>query len=71
MKSINQVKEFIQGNMNKEVIIKVHGLRNKLDIYKGIICESYRNIFILDTSRGKKSFNYSDILIGNIIVKLK
>lgn len=66
MRTIYQAKELVHSKFGKEVIVKVMGLRNKIDRYEGTISECYRNIFILKTSRGKKSFNYCDVLIGNI-----
>lgn len=71
MRTIYQAKEFIRSNYGKEVIIKVLGLRNKTDTITGIISECYKNIFIVTTRLGKKSFTYTDVLVGNIRVSVK
>ncbi len=71
MKTIYQVREFIRGNYGKRAIIKVLGIRNKTDLYEGLISECYKNVFILSTKMGKKSFTYTDVLIGNIKVSVK
>lgn len=71
MKTIYQAREFIQSNFGKEVTIKVMGIRNKTDYMNGIISECYKNVFILNTEKGKKSFTYTDVLVGNIRVKVK
>lgn len=71
MRTIYEAKEFIRSNKGRKVVIKVLGIRNKNEMIEGIIDECYPNIFTVDTMRGKKSFTYSDVLIGNIIVKLK
>lgn len=71
MSTIYEARSFIRANLNKEVFIKVIGLRNKSSYIDGIISECYRNVFIVDTGKGKKSFSYSDVLIGNILVKVK
>lgn len=71
MRTIYEAKEFIRSNVNKKVIIKVIGIRNKNELIEGIITECYPNIFVVDTEIGKRSFSYSDVLIGNILVKLK
>lgn len=71
MRTIYEAKEFIRSNINKKVIIKVIGIRNKNELIDGIITECYPNIFVVDTEIGKRSFSYSDVLIGNILVKLK
>lgn len=71
MKTIYQARELIHKIVGRKVEIKVMGLRNKIDVYEGIISEYYNNIFILNTEMGKKSFTYTDVLIGNIKVILK
>lgn len=71
MRTIYEAKEFIRSNIKRKVIIKVIGIRNKSEIIEGIICECYANIFVVDTEINKRSFSYSDVLIGNILVKLK
>lgn len=71
MRTIYQAREFIQENYGKRAIIKVMGIRNKTEIFEGIICECYKNIFILSTKMGKKSFTYTDVLVGNIRVSVK
>lgn len=71
MKTIYQAKEFIRSNYGKRVIIKVLGIRNKIDMVEGIISECYSNVFIVLTKFGKKSFTYTDVLVGNIRVNVK
>lgn len=71
MRTIYQAKEFIRSNFGKRVIIKVLGIRNKTDIVEGIISECYDNVFIITSKFGKKSFTYTDVLIGNILVTIK
>ena len=71
MKTIYQAKEFIKENYGKRVIVKILGIRNKTDIVEGIISECYEKVFIVLSKFGKKSFTYTDVLIGNIIVKVK
>ncbi len=71
MRTIYQARDFIKSNYRKSVKVKVIGLRNKIEKYEGIISECYNNIFIVDTDLGKKSFTYSDVLIGNIKVNVK
>ena len=71
MKTIYQAKEFIRSNYGKRVIIKVLGIRNKIEMVEGIISECYQNVFIVLTKFGKKSFTYTDVLVGNIRVNAK
>ena len=71
MKTIYQAKEFIRSNYGKRIIIKVLGIRNKIEMVEGIISECYQNVFIVLTKFGKKSFTYTDVLVGNIRVNVK
>ena len=71
MKTIYQAKEFIRSNYGKRVVIKVLGIRYKIEMVEGIISECYQNVFIVLTKFGKKSFTYTDVLVGNIRVNVK
>lgn len=71
MKTIYQAKEFIRSNYGKRVIIKILGIRNKIDIVEGIISECYCHVFVVRTKFGNKSFTYTDVLVGNIKVNVK
>ena len=71
MKSIYQAKEFIRSNYGRRVLIKVLGIRNKVDMIEGIISECYSHVFVVRTKFGNKSFTYTDVLIGNIRVDVK
>ena len=69
--NIDLVRQKIESNLNKKVIVKAIGIRNKNEMFEGIISECYDNVFVLNTKIGKKSFSYSDVLVGNIVVKVK
>ncbi len=71
MKTIYQARELVVSNLGKRAIIKVLGIRNKTEIFEGIISECYKNVFILNTKMGKKSFTYTDVLVGNIKLNIK
>ena len=71
MRTIYDPRYLLQPNLNRNVNVKVHGIRNKNDLINGTITECYPNVFIVNTKCGKRSFSYSDVLIGNIVVKIK
>ena len=71
MKTIYEAKDFVLKNKGKNVLIKVLGIRNKNEYVDGVISECYKNLFMIDTLNGKKSFTYTDYLIGNILIKIK
>ena len=64
---IDKIKLDISSKLNKKVNIKINNIRNKAEILEGVIKELYSRIFVVETIDGiKRSFNYSDILTGNI-----
>ena len=71
MRTIYEARELIRNNFGKVVKIKVHGIRNKNEIIKGIISECYKNIFIVNTNLFKRSFSYKDLLLGIIKIDVK
>jgi uncharacterized protein Veg len=71
MKTIFQARDYVKSIYGKKVRIKVHGIRNKVDIVEGVVSELYNQVFIIKTKFGNKSFTYSDVLIGNINLTLK
>lgn len=71
MKTIYEAKNFIKNNIGTRVLIKVMGIRNRNEMIDGRISECYPNVFIVQTDTSKRSFTYTDVLIGNILVKLK
>jgi len=71
MRTIYEAKDFVLSNKGKNVLIKVLGIRNKNEYVDGVISECYKNLFMVDTLNGKKSFTYTDFLIGNILIKIK
>ena len=71
MKTIYQAKEFIKSNYGRRVLVKILGIRNKIDMIEGIISECYSHVFVVRTKFGNKSFTYTDVLVGNIKVNVK
>ena len=67
--NINIIKEQIARNINKKVIISVYGLRNKINRYEGSIYKLYPNIFTILMNNEEKSFNYRDVITGDIKIK--
>ena len=64
---IDKIKKELLELKNKKVDLKVNNLRNKSEIVTGKIIEYYDRLFILETeSNLLRSFNYIDILIGNV-----
>jgi len=67
---LEKIKKNIKENKGKKLKIKINNIRNKSEYTEGIISEIYERVFIIDCFDGiKRSFNYSDILTGNIEIK--
>ena len=64
--NLNNVKDEISSLINKPIMIKVSGSRNKNQMFKGIINNVYSNIFTVLIEGTNKSFTYSDVAIGDV-----
>ena len=64
--NIESVKKEVYSLINQEVMIKVSGSRNKNFMYKGIVNNTYSNIFTVLVDGVNKSFSYSDVAIGDV-----
>ena len=65
----NEIKDSISKNLNKKVIISVYGLRNRVNRYEGIIYKIYPNLFTILINGEEKSFNYRDVITGEVKIK--
>lgn len=64
--NLDKIKDEIRDLVDKEVMLKVSGSRNKNHMYKGIINNTYSNIFTVLIEGVNKSFTYSDVAIGDV-----
>ena len=67
--NIDLVRQRIESNLNKRVVVTVYGLRNKINHYEGILYKTYPNIFSIIYEGVKKSFSYNDYITGDIKIK--
>lgn len=65
------IKEEIDKKVGQKVKITVYGMRNKTTIYEGIIKHTYPHLFTVYDGKVEKSFNYRDIITGDIKIKYK
>lgn len=68
--NIDIVRQKIESNLNKKVIVMVYGLRNKVSRYEGILYKTYPNIFSIMEDGIEKSFSYNDYIMGDIKIKI-
>ena len=67
--NIDLIRKKIEDNLNKRVIVSVHGLRNKVTRYEGTLYKTYPNIFSIIEDGTEKSFSYNDYIIGDVKIK--
>ena len=67
--NIEIVKNEMQKHLNEKVEVSVFGLRNKTEYFIGTISRLYPYIFTVKVNGIEKSFNYADIITGEVEVK--
>ncbi len=67
--NLDLVRDDIARLLNKRVVINVYGMRNKSYCYEGVISAIYPYVFTVLIDGGVKSFNYADVIIGDIVIK--
>ena len=66
--NLDIVRENMKKYLNRNVKIDVYGLRNKNYEYYGVVSGLYPYVFTVLIDGTQKSFNYSDVLIGDVVV---
>ena len=67
--NIDDVKNDIKNNLNRQIEIKVYGMRNRNSTYVGYISNTYPALFTVNINGTDKSFNYVDVLTGEVKIK--
>ena len=67
--NINIIKDEINKNIHRKVSIAVHGLRKRVHRYDGVIYKIYPNLFTILINGEEKSFNYRDVITGEVKIK--
>ena len=67
--NLDIIRDKIEHNLNKKVIVTVYGMRNKINRYEGVLYKTYPNIFSIISDGVEKSFSYNDYITGDIKIK--
>lgn len=67
--NIELVKEQMRKSLGRKVEISVYGLRNKTEYFIGTLYKMYPYIFTVLVNDVEKSFNYVDVITGEVEVK--
>jgi len=68
--NLDIVRDKIKSYLNKDVSVEVFGMRNKNFQYYGVVSGVYPYVFTVLVNGVEKSFNYADVIIGDVVVKL-
>jgi len=67
--NIISIKNYLRTKIGSRIVVIYYGSRNRKEIYKGVLCKLYGNIFTIRLVNGDiKSFSYCDILTRTIRV---
>lgn len=66
--NINKIKNVIINLKNERIKVKVNIGRNKYEYYEGKIVKLYKNLFLIKTNKGLKSFTYTDVAIKQVVL---
>ena len=64
----NVIRENLEKHLGERVKVQIFGMRNKNETFVGNISEIYPQIFRVTSSNGTKTFSYSDIINGEVIL---
>ena len=65
--SVKNIKNYLKTKIGCNVVVIYYGSRNRKEIYRGLLCKLYCNIFTIRLVSGEiKSFSYIDILTKSI-----
>ena len=65
--NIKNIKAYLSTKLGSNIVVIYYGSRNRKEIYRGILCKLYGNIFTMRLYSGEvKSFSYIDILTKTI-----
>lgn len=67
--NLDEVKAKIKENLNNNIEISVYGMRNKNATFVGYISNVYPALFTVNINGNDKSFNYVDVLTGEVKIK--
>ena len=68
--NLDLVRDKIKTYLHKNVSVQVFGMRNKNFQYYGVVSGVYPYVFTVNVNGVEKSFNYADVIIGDVVVNL-
>lgn len=62
------IRDNLKSHIGERVMVKIYGMRNKTDSIIGTLKDIYPQIFSVDTGSLIKTFSYSDIINGEVVI---
>ena len=63
---IDKIKLDISSKLNKKVNIKINNIRNKAEIFEGVIKELHSRIFVVESIDGINTTKYSHQVVSSL-----
>lgn len=67
--NLDLIKEDMKKHVGERAEVSVYGLRNKTEYFIGTISKLYPYIFTVSVNNVEKSFNYADLITGEVVIK--
>ncbi len=65
--NLNNVKKYINSNLNIKCHFIYKGLRNQIEEFDGVIIKCFPSVFVVETTLNRiKVFSYNDYIMKNI-----
>ena len=68
---IDKVRNDMLALRDKKIKFRYNGSRNQVEEFEGIITNCYNFIFVIQINNMRRSFSYSDVLIGVLDVNIE
>lgn len=67
---IDKIRERMVSFKGRKLKFKYNGSRNQVEEFNGVISSCYKFVFVIDVGNMKRSFSYTDVLIGVLEVDI-
>ena len=65
--NIKNIRNYLRTKIGSNIVVIYYGSRNRKEIYRGVLCKLYGNIFTVRLYNSEiKSFSYIDVLTKTI-----
>ncbi|HBA37970.1 MAG TPA: hypothetical protein DCY94_04545 [Firmicutes bacterium] len=62
------IRENLKKHKGSRVLVQIYGMRNKKDKFVGLLKDIYPQIFTIEVDNSIRSFSYSDLIYGEVVL---